>query len=130
MILNNFKNQEREMIFESDQVLLTQEDKNILSTYQRIGVFDSIGDRIQSKREYLESQNEKIINRAQSLEKSINQLDEDISELVKEVNDINVRIVITKEKIDINSESITILKNKINNNTQVLLEYLVYLYKK
>jgi len=42
MILNNFKNQEKEMIFESDKVLLTEEDKNILSTYQRIGVFDTI----------------------------------------------------------------------------------------
>ena len=118
------------MIFESDKVLLTEEDKNILSTYQRIGVFDTIWDQIQSKREYLESQNEKIVNRAQSLEKSIGQLDADIAELVEEVNDINARIVATKDKIDTNTQAIALLKNKISNNTQVLLEYLVYLYKK
>jgi hypothetical protein len=48
------------MIFESDRVLLDEEDKNIISTYNRLGIYENIGSKVRSKREYLESQNEKI----------------------------------------------------------------------
>jgi murein DD-endopeptidase MepM/ murein hydrolase activator NlpD len=130
LILKTFKTQEKEMIFDSDAVLLDNEDKSILSTYKRLSIYQNIWDKLQSKREYLEDQNAKITNRVTSLEKSIIELDSDISELVLEVNKINQQIVDTKSKIQTNKDTIVLLKNKVTQSTGVLLEYLVYIYKK
>lgn len=130
LILKNFKAQEKEMIFESDRVLLDEEDKNILSTYKKLSIYENIWDKLQLKREYLEEQNEKITGRVNSLEESVSQLDEDILDLVGEVNNINQQIVDTKSKVEINKETIVLLKNKVTQSTQILLEYLVYIYKK
>lgn len=129
-VLDHFKTLEKQMIFESDTLLLEEEDKNILSTYKRVGVFDAIWDKVQAKREYLQKQNEKIISRWASLEKSIASLDKDIDALTQEVNTINGRVIAVKEKVSSNSKAITLLKEKISKNTEVLLEYMVYLYKK
>jgi len=118
------------MIFESDAILLDASDKSILNTYKKLNLYNSIGDKIQGKREYLQEQNIRISSRVDSLEDSILELDTDINQLVAEVNSINEQIVTTKGKIATNKETIALLKNKISENTQVLLEYMVYLYKK
>lgn len=130
IILKNFKIQEKKMIFESDSVLLDEEDKSILSTYKKLSIYESIWDKIQSKREYLEDQNSKISSRVDSLEESVKALDADISELVLEVNKINQQIIDTKSKIEVNKDTIVLLKNKVAQSTEILLEYLVYIYKK
>ncbi len=129
-ILQNFKLQEKEMIFESDSNFLDEQDKGILSTYKKLNLYSTIGDKIQSKREYLEAQNEKIASRVNSLETSIAELDTDIAALGEEVNAINQQIVTVKEDIDTNKATIDILKKKIAENTEILLAYMVYLYKK
>jgi murein DD-endopeptidase MepM/ murein hydrolase activator NlpD len=129
-ILENFKTLEKQMIFESDTPLLSEEDKGILDTYKRVGLYDAIGDKVQAKREYLQQQNEKIISRADSLEKSIAALDADIADLLEEVNAINARVISTRERIETNTKTIEILKGKIAKNTDILLEYMSYLYKK
>jgi uncharacterized protein YeeX (DUF496 family) len=49
---------------------------------------------------------------------------------VLEVNKINQQIVDTKSKIQTNKDTIVLLKNKVTQSTGVLLEYLVYIYKK
>jgi chromosome segregation ATPase len=129
-ILKNFKALEKEMIFESDAVLLDDEDKSILSTYKKLSIYENIGDKVQSKREYLEQQNEKISSRVNSLEQSVAELDEDILDLVGEVNSINEQIVNTKSQVETNKETINLLKTKVSQSTEILLEYLVYIYKK
>lgn len=129
-ILRNFKQQEREVIFESDAIFLEDEDKNILSTYKRLWIYENIWQKIQSKREYLESQNAKIVSRVESLEESIKELDDDIAGLVKQVGNINQQIVDTKQKISTHKQSIALLKKKIAASSEVLLEYMIYIYKK
>ncbi|NDK09481.1 peptidoglycan DD-metalloendopeptidase family protein [Candidatus Gracilibacteria bacterium] len=129
-MLENFKRQEKEMIFESQTIFLDEGDRNILKTYNKLNVYSSIGDKIQSKREYLEVQNEKINSRVNSLESSIIQFDKDIEELVIEVNKINEQVVSTKDEIDTNKKTIDILQSRIEESTVILLEYIVYLYKK
>lgn len=130
LILRNFKAQEKEMIFESDRVLLDEEDKNIISTYNKIGIYENIWSKVQSKREYLESQNEKITGRVNSLKESVAQLDEEIEDLVSEVNKVNAQIIETKTQVELNIKSIDLLKQKVSESTDILLEYMVYLYKK
>lgn len=130
MILRNFKALEREMLFESDRVLLDEEDKNILSTYNRIWIYENIGSKVQSRREYLESQNNKITARVDSLQESVSQLDAEIQDLVWEVNKINAQVIETKAQVEINIKSINLLSEKVSESTDILLEYMVYLYKK
>lgn len=130
LILEQHKLREKEMIFESDSPLLTEEDKGILNSYRRVEIFDAIGDKIEEKREYLEDQNIKVINRIDSLEKNIEMLDGDIADLKSEIDSINTRIISTKEKIDSNTSAIDLLQQKIEANTEILLDYLVYIYKK
>jgi len=65
-----------------------------------------------------------------SLESSIIQFDKDIEELVIEVNKINEQVVSTKDEIDTNKKTIDILQSRIEESTVILLEYIVYLYKK
>jgi len=129
-ILRNFKALEREMLFESDRVLLDEDDRNIISTYNRIWIYENIAAKVQSKREYLESQNEKISGRVNSLRESVAQFDKEIEWLVAEVNKINAQVIETKTQIDLNTKSIELLKTKVAESTDVLLDYMVYLYKK
>lgn len=129
-ILENFKLQEREMIFEGDASLLDAEDESILSTYKKLNLYSTIWEKIQSKREYLEEQNLKISSRVNSLETSIKQLDEEIQALVDDIIGINQQIITVNQNIETNKKTIDIIKQKIEENTQILLEYMVYLYKK
>lgn len=129
-ILENFKRQEYEMIFESDTNIVTDEEVWILNTSKKINIYNSISESIQSKREYLEYQSSKITQRVTSLEESIQELDESIEDIIKEVNRINFDISETKEKIEVNKKTITLLKNKIEKNTEIILEYIAYIYKK
>lgn len=118
------------MIFESDDLFLDSQDTGILSSYKKLSLYEKIGESIQSKREYLEQQNEKISKRVDSLEASIAELDAEIQEVADKVEGMNQQIIVLKQEIEINKKTIELIKTKIENNTQVLLEYLVYLYKK
>jgi peptidoglycan hydrolase CwlO-like protein len=57
-------------------------------------------------------------------------LDSDISTLLSRVKDINKNVIKVKKEIDINERTIKILKKKITENREILLDYLIYLYKK
>ncbi len=129
-ILKRFKAEEQEMIFESDAVYIDARDTDILDAYKKLNIYETIGKKVNSKREYLELQNEKLASRVTSLENAVNELDEEIQELVNHVNLVNKQIVDTKKQIDTTQKTIQVLQKKIENNTQILHEYLVYLYKK
>lgn len=129
-ILENFKNQEYRMIFESDGIVFSEDENNVFNSTQKINIYNSIGEKVQTKREYLEYQSEKLISRVQSLEESITELNTDIDDMVREVNKINDNIIDTKKLVEINKAKIEVLKSKIDRNQEVLLEYMIYLYKK
>ena len=40
------------MIFESDRMIIDEEEAKVLQTYKRLGVYSSISDKIASKRKY------------------------------------------------------------------------------
>ncbi len=129
-ILDNFKREEYELIFESDASIIANEDIGILSTARKINIYNSIWESIRSKRAYLEFQSRKVLSRVSSLEDSIKELDESIADVLEEVNKINLEVIETKNQIDIQTKTINLLKKKIESNTQVLLEYITYMYKR
>ncbi|MDR0772465.1 MAG: hypothetical protein LBF15_05630 [Candidatus Peribacteria bacterium] len=57
-------------------------------------------------------------------------LDTDIEEATKKVNKTNSDIIKTKAEIDVNTKEIDELKQKVEENTEILLQYLIYIYKK
>ena len=116
-ILQEFKEREKVMIFESNGIFLDEEDKNILSNYRRLSIFTNIEETIRWQREYLEGQSEKISSRVSSLESSIKQLDEDISRLVTQVNEINAEIIETKKQIDTTTVQINVLQVNVEKST-------------
>jgi len=118
------------MVFESDANLLDAADTNILSSYRRLNIYSKIWDSLQEKRIYLEEQNAKVVSRIDSLEESIKEFNVDIANLTAEVNKINAQVIDTNAKIDGNKKTIELIKSKIADNTEVLMEYLVYVYKK
>jgi hypothetical protein len=71
-----------------------------------------------------------IVDRITALNYSINQLDEDIKNTTTKIGIINKNVINTVKEIDINKKTITILRKKISENTEILLEYLIYIYKK
>jgi hypothetical protein len=57
-------------------------------------------------------------------------LDSDIDISTKKVNKINANIIDTKNQIDVNTKTVEVLRQKISQNMDILLEYLTYIYKK
>lgn len=129
-ILESFKDLEYEMIFESNDVILTKEDKGLLNTSNKMNVYSNIWSKIKTKREYLQEQNLKITSRVESLEENVKFLDEEIKETIKDVKNFNDDVIIVKKQIDKSRDTIVSLKEKVNENKEVLLDYVNHLYKK
>ncbi len=130
VILDNFKELEYEMIFESVWELLDDDDKKILDISRRANIFWSIRDNVSEQRKNIEKKQSYVINKIVSLEKMIESLDEDIERTLREVDRINDEIIMVKKQIDINTKTIKLLSKKILDNKEILLEYFVYIYAK
>jgi peptidoglycan hydrolase CwlO-like protein len=65
-----------------------------------------------------------------SLEDSISGLDLDIEEATLAVTKVNAKIITIKREVSQNKKNIEELREKIKDNRELLLKYLVYVYKK
>ena len=128
-ILEQFKHRQQALIFESD-TLLTEEDREIMNNFRRLSIYSSLSEGVRERREVLEDQASRVTDRIQSLEQSIEVLDSDIRALLAEVNRINGQIIETKEKIETTQKQIHFLRERVEKSSQIISEYIVYLYKK
>lgn len=129
-ILNNFTDSQYDLLFESDLWSFSAEYSDIFSISKKIDVYNSISDDINSDKKLAEEKKEQIVSTISSLENSIELLDKDIEKASKKINQINLDVIKTKNEIEINTKTIEVLKKKIEENTAILLDYLVYIYKK
>jgi peptidoglycan hydrolase CwlO-like protein len=65
-----------------------------------------------------------------SLESTIEELDQDISDTLKQAEKTNDDVVYTKSQIDNQKKTIEMLSSKVAENREVLLDYLIHIYKK
>lgn len=128
-IIQEFKEREQAMIFESD-TLLSEEDREIMDNFRRLSIFNSLTQGVRERREILEEQAWRVTSRIESLEESIRELDSDIATLLAQVNRINGQIIETKEKVDTTKTQIDFLWSRVEKSSEVIREYIVYLYKK
>ncbi len=129
-ILNNFEELQYEMIFENDNLLLWVDDNGILNTSRKIEIFWNISNKIENQRLELEEKSKKINSRVTSLKEAIKTLDEDIKDVLNDVNNMNRRVIKTKKEIEDKKELISKLKIKTFKNKRILIDYIIYLYKK
>jgi len=129
-ILDNFKKKQYDLLFESNLGDFTNEFTDIFKISKKVDLYNNIWNSAKTEREKIEDKRLETLDRITSLEKSIKQLDDDISDTLERVNNINKRVIAVKREIEVNWQTIEILKKKIKENTEIMREYLIYIYKK
>ncbi len=129
-ILNNFKKKQYDLLFDSSLWDFSNEFVDIFNISKKVDIYDNVWESNKSKREEVERKRIETLSKIDSLEESINQLDKDIKRAWERVTNINKSVIKIKREIEINAHTITLLKTKINDNTEILLDYLNYIYKK
>lgn len=129
-ILENFQNQEIKNIFDNTDFFDSATNTSLIESSKKVDIYSTLKSKAEEKRLYLEKQNELLIERVSSLENSVASMDRDIQDKITEVNKTNIKIVQIRREIEVWKKTIELLKKKIKNNREVLLEYVTYIYKK
>ncbi len=130
VILENFQNEQMKNIFEENDFFAVEWGESFFDSSKKVDLYSTLRSKTEAKRQYLEEQNEVLIERVTSLEKSIASLDRDIQDKISEVNNINLKVIETKKEVESWKQSIDFLRKKIEENREVLLDYITYIYKK
>lgn len=129
-ILDRFTNRQYDLIFESDLINFSAEYQNVFSVSKQLDEFSSMYIDIEKEKEEIINKREELLDTISSLKDSIAQIDGDIQETSKKVNQINSDVIKIKAEIDVNTKTIENLRAKVEENTEILLDYIVYTYKK
>lgn len=129
-VLEKFKQKQYDLLFESDLWDVTSEFWDIFDISKKVDIYEKVSNKAKEDREDKEIKNQEILKKITSLEESIKQLDIDIDDSVLRIKKINENIINTKAEIESNTKTIDILQKKIAENKEILLEYLIYTYKK
>lgn len=129
-ILNDFTSRQYDIIFESDLQNFSNDYADVFSMSKQLDAYTSMYIDLEKEKEEVETKRAEILETISSLEESIATIDEDISNSLRKITQINTDIVKTKKEIETNSIEIDNLRVKIEENTSILLDYLVYIYKK
>lgn len=128
--LDNFTNRQYELLFESNLSNLSSEYWDIFNMTKKMDIFNNLSENIKKSREAVENDNTIILNKITDLEESKKMIENDIQNIISKIKDLSIASAQLKIDIDTNEKKISILKNKIEENKKILLEYLEYIYKK
>ncbi|PZM86660.1 hypothetical protein DLH72_00400, partial [Candidatus Gracilibacteria bacterium] len=128
--LDNFTNRQYELLFESNLSNLSSEYGDIFNMTKKMDIFNNLSENIKKSREAVENDNTIILNKITDLEESKKMIENDIQNIISKIKDLSIASAQLKIDIDTNEKKISILKNKIEENKKILLEYLEYIYKK
>lgn len=129
-ILDIFKEQQYELLFESNIGELSAEETSLFNISKKIDLYWNIWDHASNLREEYEERMLENLEKISDLEEQIESLGDEINVTSNKVWIINNQIIEIKWEIDKNITTIELLKGKIEENKEILLKYLVYLYKK
>nr|MDD3720308.1 peptidoglycan DD-metalloendopeptidase family protein [Candidatus Gracilibacteria bacterium] len=129
-ILENFQNEQMKNIFDNNDFFDENDSAALINSSNKVDLYSTLKSKTETKRLYLEQQNEMLLERVSSLENSIASLDKDIQDKITDVNSINLKVIETKKEIDESKKTIDSLKQKIEDNRKVMLDYITYIYKK
>jgi len=129
-ILDNFKKKQYDLLFESSLWDFSSEYSEIFDISKKVDIYKKIWDDAEEKRHEVEWKNTILLNKITSLEESIVEIDIDIENTLLTVKKINNDVIKTKNDIEWNKKIINLKKKLISENRAILLEYLIYIYKK
>ena len=129
-ILKDFKERQKQLLFESDYGDIDGEDVSIFSVSKRLDIYGSIADNVSEQISSTEQKQQQILTEILTLEQQIEELEADIEKTKNRVESINDTIITVKNQIQANKSTIQLLKNKIETNREILYKYMVYIYKK
>gem|GEM_PF-4033027 len=81
-ILDNFENEEKDNIFKNNDFIDSQTSNLLINASRKVDVYSTLQSKTEMKRQYLENQNQEMVERVATLESSINSLDKDISDKI------------------------------------------------
>lgn len=130
LILDNFKQSQYQILFDESQNFLSEQDLDTFSSYNKINLYSKAWQEVRNKTDFLQQQAEQIHERTTSLESAINSIDSEISSILSQAEKTNDTIIYTQNQIDKNKSTIDMLSQKVEENRQIVLDYLVHIYKK
>lgn len=128
--LENFTKKQYDLLFDSDLWSINEQYGDIFTISRKIDIFSGMAKDAKDDTKKASSDVEKVVKRITSLESSIKLIDSEISSTMKKVVEANREIVNVRKKMQANSKQVEILNRKVDKNKEILLEYIIYLYKK
>lgn len=128
--IENFKNLQYEMLFESDSIFLEWDNKKIIEAGKKANLYGSIRNSLKEKR--LEAQEKKVIveEKIFSLEISLWQLEWDIRKTIMEIEDLNEQVIEVNKNINIAKTTIEVMTKKVAKSEESLKKYITHIYAK
>ena len=130
IILEKFKNKQEELIFKNDLDIDALDALDLFKSNNKINIYENVLKDIWEKRRELEEKNLEVIQKIDDLEFQLNSLEADIKTLQEETRKIDSEIVKTTVKITENNNKIEEVQKQIENNSNILRDYISYIYKK
>ncbi|MDD5213587.1 MAG: peptidoglycan DD-metalloendopeptidase family protein [Candidatus Gracilibacteria bacterium] len=127
-ILDNFKNREKSLLF-SNEVIFSGSSLDLLNTGKKMDIFSRIKEKIAENRSQAETENEVLTKRIESLSGAIFDIDSDISDTEDTIRKTTIDIITTTNDISDTETEIENIRQKVEANKKIILEYLVHLYK-
>ncbi len=128
-ILDNFKNQEKVLLFEN--VPFSSDDElGIFNAEKKMNSLNDVLKRLQSSKEQYKEQKQVVTREKITLKRTIAELDTSISETEQSIKDTEDRIAEKNREIAEYSLHIDELQQKIATNKESILKYLTYIYTK
>ena len=129
-ILDMFKEKQYELLFESNLGNLEDDETEIFNLAKKVNLFNNISKNILSNMKGFESKSLENLTKIASLEEQINILNQDIENANKNITKLNNKIIEIKGKVVFTKNGIELFSKKIEDSNEILLKYLIYLYKK
>ena len=130
IILEKYKNKQEELIFKNDLNIDALDALDLFKSNNKINIYENVLKNIWSERKDLEEKNMEVIKKIDDLQYQLKTLEKDIETLDNETKKINSNIVNTTVKINEKNRSIEETQKKIEKNSDVLRNYIAYIYKK
>lgn len=128
-ILDNFKDSQKEILFENVPIS-SRDEELIFNSDSKLRTLEDILSRIENRKETLKDRKKVITRNKYDLKSALAALDKDIEETIEFIKDAQKKIADKNIEIEELAKKITDLDEKIASNKKVILNYLAYIYSK
>ena len=130
IILSKYNDKEVEFIFKNDLNVNALDALDLFKSNNKINIYENVLKNVWDEKERLQKENLEIVKKIDDLQFQLKSLSKDIKTLEDETKKINSNIVKTTIEINKRWKSIEKAKKSIEKNSDILREYIAYIYKK